>query len=94
MVAERHDIHAVAPDFVEQVGGDAAPAGDVLGIGDHQIDIPLADEAGEFLMKNLATGPTDNIAQTKNAKGHGDKDTGARRLEVDDAEEISKFEED
>ena len=53
MIAEGDDVDAVAADFVKEVGGDPAAAGNVLGVGDDQIDGAFADEIGEFLVKNL-----------------------------------------
>ena len=75
VIAEGDDIDAVAADFVKEVGGDSAAAGDVFGIGDDEIDGAFADEIGQFLMKNLPPGATDNIAETQDAKGHGGRIT-------------------
>ena len=66
VVAEGDDVDAVAADLVEQVLGDAGPAGDVLGVGDDQIDLPLADQAGQFVVNGLAAGPADDVAKAKN----------------------------
>lgn len=71
MVAERDDIDAVGAQLVKEVLRDAASPGDVLGVGDHQIDRMLADDRRQPLMHHLPARPSDDITQAKNAKRHG-----------------------
>ena len=60
VVAERHGIDSIRADFVEQVLGDTAAAGDVLGIGDDEIDLLLrAPAAGNFWQTTCRPWPAD-----------------------------------
>ena len=71
MITERDHIDAVGPDLVKQITGDAASAGDVLGVGDDEIDFLLTDDLWELLMNDLSAGSTDDVPQNQNAQWHG-----------------------
>ncbi len=72
MIPQRHHVDAVSADFIEQVGCDAAAAGDVLGVRDYQVYILLTNQRRQFLLHDLSARTTDDISQAKNPKGHVD----------------------
>jgi len=70
VIAQRDHIHAIRSQLVEQVLRDAASAGDVLGVGDDQVDLSVADEGGELLVNDLPAGPADDIPQAQDPNRH------------------------
>ena len=70
VIAQRDDVDAVGAELVEEVLGDPAAAGDVLAVGDDQVDLALADERRELLVHHLPPGPADDVAEAQNTKRH------------------------
>src|SRR5207237_6499982 len=79
VVAEGDDVDAIRADLVEQVLGDAAAAGDVLAVGDDQVDVALADETRELLVDDLPAGPADDVAEAEDTNRHPRGTIAARR---------------
>ena len=63
MVSERHAVDASGNQLPKQLGRDPRSAGDVLGVGDNEIDPAFADELRQFLMQNLPPRPPDDVPQ-------------------------------
>src|SRR5206468_988635 len=67
VVAQGHHVHAVCPHFMKEIGRDSAAGGDVLGVGDNQVDLALFDQPFELLFDDLSARPADDIPKTKDA---------------------------
>jgi hypothetical protein len=55
---------------VEKIRRDSAAPGDVLGIGNNQVDPAFAHEGRQLLMQNLPPRPAHNIAYAQNPQWH------------------------
>jgi hypothetical protein len=80
VIAERDDIDAIAPQLVEQIRRDSASAGDVLGVGDHQVHLVLTHQRRQFLVHDLPARPTNDVSQRQNPKRHGGRLTVRLRI--------------
>ncbi len=78
VVAEGHDVDAHRPEFVEDGGGDAGPAGGVLGVDDDHVDRVRFQEAGERGAECAASGFADDVADEQGAELHETSTATAR----------------
>src|SRR5690348_2288308 len=70
MIPQRYHVDAVGAQLVKKVLCDPAAPGDVLAVGDHQIDRMLPHHSGQPLLHHLPPRSADNIAQAQNTKRH------------------------
>jgi hypothetical protein len=68
VVTERHRIGAGVDEIVVDGFGNAKTTGGVLAIDDDQIELPVADGAGQMLEDGGASGLADHVADEKNAQ--------------------------
>ncbi len=78
MIAERDRVNARFQQLAIDLLADAETAGRVLAIGDHQIELPLADQVGHALIHDGAPTAADNVADEENAHGQNLKITAWR----------------
>lgn len=70
MVAQRNKMDAVFEEFIKDLGGQARSSRGVFGVGNHAIDISLANHIAKFLRKDVPTGTADDIADAQNLQFH------------------------
>ena len=67
MIAERDGVGAGVDEFAIDRLGDAEAAGGVLAVDHDEIELPVADEAGQALVDDGPPAAADNIADEQNA---------------------------
>ncbi len=70
VVAERDRIGAGIDELLVDRLGDPEAAGGILAIDHHEIERPVADQAGQMFRDGGAAGPADHVPDEKNAQSH------------------------
>ena len=68
VIAERDRIRAGVEEFLIDRLGDAEAAGGVLAIDDDEVELPVADHAGQMFRNRGAPCPADHVTDEKNSQ--------------------------
>ena len=67
VIAERDGVRTPLDQVPVDGLGDAEPAGGVLAVDDHAVELPVGDEAGQPLVNDHAPAAPDNVSNEKDA---------------------------